>query len=555
MKKFGLLISIFILVLGPTAALASETQLTWERSQMQQVEVDPAIAQSISDLSLIGQGQSLQFTLSSESTADGRYLYQALIPVSFPLGTYVVHAIMSDGSFEDLSLIRVVEYQSQSYNPLTDTETVTTLSITFFALLAAWGVADSPARRSDEFEGDQTTFDGADGGALGRGASDRRDSRKGLITSIYLDQLRSAWTITSNRFSPLFSRLISDSGYLQYSLGSAVLVFPLLGALLGALAFSDIQGIGGVTTPTFAICATIIALGAFDAGAGFIASVVFGLCLLTSQRFGNIYDFRIFLGISILWFAPSFIANATRALRKSRRDSNGWERFTDVVVGSLITGWAIRCMVLGLDGFAHLKLPLGAYAAELGLIAGAAIAVRYMIEGYVNQKSHYYLAYLSPRSLNALHPNFRLIGWFVKGSLFLFFAVSFLGATWQLWVGLGYVMLPTLIKVIKDKFPNSSTLFQILPVGIPALVFMTILGKFYSNYIHTLSLDPASASRTIFVLAPIPGFIIGLLKFFGREPKAGDKRWYMRDNMTALYRVGGVILFSLYGALTLGLVG
>jgi uncharacterized protein with PQ loop repeat len=555
MKKLVFFISAVFLALGPSSALASETQLTWERSQMQQVEIDPAIAQSITVLSLIGQGQSLQFTPSVQRSEENRYIYQSLIPISFPLGTYVVQAVLTDGTFKDLSLIRVVEYQSQSYNPLLDTETVAILSVTFFTLLTMWGIADSQPGRRDEYEGNQTTFDGADGGSLGRGASDRRAFRKGLISSINLDQMRSVWTITSNRFSPLFSRLISDSGYLQFSLGAAVLVLPILGALLGALAFQDIKGVGGITTPSFAITAAIIILGAFDAGAAFIASIIFGLCALTSQRFGNVYDIRTYLGMSLLWFAPSLIANATRALRKSRKDSDWWERLTDVFVGSLITGWAVRCMVIGLDGYAHLKLPLSVHASSLGFVAGIAIAIRYLTEGYVNQKNHYYLAYLSPRNLNQLDPNFRLIGWFIKALLFLFFAVSFLGLTWQLWVALTLLMLPQLIKTVKDKFPNSASLFQILPVGIPAAVFMTLLGKFYSNYIQTLNLDPASASRTIFVLAPIPGFIIGLLKFFGREARPGDKRWYMRSNRKLIYRAGGVFLFSIYVGLTVGLVG
>jgi len=555
MRRVFLFLTAVLIGVGPTAAFGADTELTWERSQMQQVEIDPAIGQSVSNLALIGQGESIEFTLSSNFTPEGRYLYQALIPVSFPLGTYVIHAVLSDGTTKDLSLIRVVEYQSQSYNPLTDTKTITTLSITFFTLIATWGLADTPARRQDGFEDDQTTFDGADGGLLGRGASDRRDFRKGLISSIYLDQLRSVWTITSNRFSPLFSRLISDSGYLQFSLGGAVLVLPVIGALLGGLAFQDISGIGGVTTPSFAISATIVALGAFDAGAGFIAGIVFGICALTSHRFENIYDIRTYLGITLLWFAPSFIANATRALRKSRRDSDWWERVTDVVLGSLITGWAVHCIVLGLDGFAHLKLPLSSHANSIGLIAGISIAIRYLVEGYVNQKNHYYLSYLSPRNLNEHDPTFRLIGWFVKGIIFLFFAVSFLGVTWQLWVALALLMIPQIIKTIKEKFPNYPALFQILPVGVPALVVMTLIGKFYSQYIHSLDLDSASASRTIFVLSPIPGFIIGLLKLLGREAKDGDTRWYMRENMKTIYRAGGVALLSLYAALTLGLVG
>jgi hypothetical protein len=554
-KKFVFLAAAFLLSIAPTTAFADSAQLTWERSQMQQVEVDPTLASQITSLSLIGQGEELQFTAASALTSTGRTLYQVLIPSSFSLGSYVVHAALTDGSFKDLAVIRVVEFQSESYNPLTDTKTVTTLSVTLFSLLAAWGISDSEMGRRKEYEDDQTTFDGADGGAIGRAAHDAREFRKGLVSSIYLDQIRSSWTILTNRFSPLLSRLISDGGYLQFSLGILSLVFPIIGGLLGGLAFKDIEGNGGITTPSFAIVAAILVVGALDAGAGFVASIIFGLCALTSHRFGNVYDIRTYLGLAILLFAPSFIANATRTLRRSRKDEDGWERLTDVVVGSVITGWAIRCMVAALDGFAHLRLPLHQYAGELGIIAGIAVVLRYLIEGYVNRKNHYYLAYLSPRSLNEHNPNLRIVGWFVKGILFIFFAISFLGITWQLWAALTLMMAPQLVKAIKEKLPNSPMLFQILPVGVPALVVMITIGHFYTPLINSLELDPATASRTVFLLAAIPGFIITILKFFGRAPVEGDVRWYRRANMKALYRVGGTVLFVTYSAITFGLVG
>jgi hypothetical protein len=554
-KKFVFLATAFLLSIAPSAAFAESTQLTWERSQMQQVEVDPNLASQITTLSLIGQGEELQFTAASTLTDTGRTLYQVLIPSSFDLGSYVVHAAFNDGTFKDLAVIRVVEFQSESYNPLTDTKTVTTLSVTLFSLLAAWGISDSEMGRRKEYEDDQTTFDGADGGAIGRAAHDAREFRKGLVSSIYLDQIRSSWTILTNRFSPLLSRLISDGGYLQFSLGILSLVFPIIGGLLGGLAFKDIEGNGGITTPSFAIVAAILVVGALDAGAGFVASVIFGFCALTSHRFGNVYDIRTYLGLAILFFAPSFIANATRTLRRSRKDEDRWERLTDVVVGSIITGWAIRCMVAALDGFAHLRLPLHQYAGELGVIAGIAVALRYLIEEFVNRKNHYYLAYLSPRSLNELNPNLRIVGWFVKGILFIFFAVSFLGITWQLWTALTLLMIPQLVKAIKEKLPNSPILFQILPVGVPALVVMIAVGHFYASFINSLDLEPASASRTVFLLAAIPGFIITLLKFFGRSPIEGDVRWYRRANMKNIYRLGGTALFVTYSAITFGLVG
>jgi len=543
------------MLVSPLSFAAGATTLTWERSQMQQVEIDPLISTQIANLDLIGQGQTLQFSKSGV-TSDGREIYQVLIPTSFELGSYSVHAVMQDGSFKDFASIRIVEYQSAAYIPLTDTATITTLSVTLFTLLAVWGLSDEPARRKeDEYAEDQTTFEGADGGELGRGASDSRVHRKGLISSTYLDQLRSVATITTNRFSPLLSRLIADSGYLQFSLGALVLILPVIGGLLGALAFQDISGIGSISTPSLTICLAIIILGSFDAGAGFIAALVFGLCALTSDRFGNVYDVRTFMGIAILWFTPSFIANSTRALRKSRKDSNIWERLTDVTVGSLIAGWAVRSIVLALDGFAHLQLPLTKHASTIGVAAGIAVAIRYLIEGYVNQKNHYYMAYLSPRSLNRQSSSYRLASWFTKALIFLFFAVSFLGVTWQIWAALFIIMFPNIIKVVKDRFPNSSTLFQIIPIGVPAMVIMTLFGRAYSEYINTLNLDPASASKTIFVLAALPGFILGLLKLIGRAPKPGDTRWYMRKAMTAVYRVGGVFMLFAYAGLTVGFLG
>jgi hypothetical protein len=212
-------------------------------------------------------------------------------------------------------------------------------------------------------------------------------------------------------------------------------------------------------------------------------------------------------------------------------------------------------MVIALDGFAHLLLPLHRHASTLGAIVGATIALRYLIETYVNSKNHYYLSYLSPKSLNELNPYLRLLGWFVKALLFIFFAVSFLGTTWQLWAAVALMMVPNIAKTIKERLPNSSALFQILPVGIPALVTMFGIGELYSNYLNSLKLNPANASQTLFILAAIPAFIISMLKLFGRSPAAGDVRWYLRPQLTAVYRFGGVTLLATYVAITFGLVG
>lgn len=554
MRKALIALTAFFLVAASPMAVGSETQLTWERSQMQQVEINPALAEKISEVNLIGENQTLRFSPAQINSA-GRQVFQVLIPSSYKLGIYEVRAVMTDGTFKDLASIRVVEYQSQGYNPLTDFNTVAGLSITLFSLLAVWTLRDELSIRDAEFSEDQTVYDSSDGGDIGRANEAARDFGKGLISSIYLDHLRSSWVITTNRVSPIFSRIVSDGGYLQYSLGILCLVFPLAGAILGALAFNDIQGVGIITTPSLTISLAIIILGSLDAAAGFSAVVVFGLSALTSQAFQSAYDFRTFLGLAVLWITPSFIANATRSLRKSRKDSDSWERLIDLVVGSLITGWAVRSLVLALDGFAHLHLPLTQHANTIGYCAGGVIAFRYLVEGHVNNKNPYYLAFLSPKHLNNQSSYYRLMNWFFKGLLYLFFVVSFLGTTWHIWVALVILMAPTMLKVIKDEFPNSTKLYQILPVGIPAMVIMTIFGHAFASYLDSLELEPATASRTIFILASLPGLILGLFKLFGREPKPGDVRWYIRPSFKVLYRAGGVLLLATYAMIALGVAG
>jgi Ni,Fe-hydrogenase I cytochrome b subunit len=52
----------------------------------------------------------------------------------------------------------------------------------------------------------------------------------------------------------------------------------------------------------------------------------------------------------------------------------------------------------------------------------------------------------------------------------------------------------------------------------------------------------ADLARMSFVLLLIPGLILAGLGMFGRQPKEGDVRWYLRSSMRTVYRAGGVLL-------------
>ena len=550
---FGL--ALIALVMGAGTANAADTpRLTWERSAMQEVAVDVAISQNIESLELLGQSQTIQF--APQGITQGRQIYHALLPASFPLGEYTVRAYLQDGTSRDFGSVRVIEYQSGGYNPLTDVKTTTTLAVTFFALFATWASRDQGERweERDRYSGDETTLGKLDLDSVGHTSSERYKHSAGLVSSVALDHWRNESVIRTSKYSTLVSRIISDGGYLQFSLGSLVLFFPLIGVISGALAFSNISGIGFVTTPSLAISLFLVALGALDAGAGFLASVMFGILALTNHYFASAYDIRTFLGLSILWISPALMANNLRSLRRSSLEVGFWDRSADVIIGSVLTGWAVRSIVIGLNGFSHLTLPLSDHATTVGIVAGGVIALRYLIEEYVNRRNPYYMSYLSPEMTHRQHSTARLVSWMLRSILFLFFAISFLGNSWQLWGALALFITPTVLSAIKNSLPNSSLLYQILPVGIPSIIVMTLIGRGYSQFIENFELTPANTTRTIFVLMALPGFIIGLLKLFGRQPKSGDVRWYVRPELRLGYRIFGPVLFIIATGLVTGVI-
>ena len=553
MRKFLIVVAAaFALMATPFSlysAVAAPASLTWERGRYQLVEIDKEISAKISHLDLIGSGQTLQFT-ESEVKAN-RTTYQALVPANFPVGLYSIRAYFADESILDYAEVRLVEYQSQGYNPAIDYKTTGALALTFFTLLALWA---GNSGLSNQDSKDETTYEGIDANRIAATKRAKDSYKKGLISSVGLDQFRSVSAIRIGRYSPLGARLAADGGYLQYSLGALVLFFPLFGMLLGALALNDIKAFGYITTPSLSFVIGLILLSCFDASAGFLGFVTFTVLALSNKLITNPYDLRTLLGLGLLWITPALIASGTRSLRRSSKEVGWWERLTDILIGSLATGWAVKSLVIALNGFAHLELPLAESAATCGLFAGGAIAIRYLIEEYVSRRNHIYLAYLSPTTFHEQDSSFRLVSWFSKGILYCFFAVSFLGVHWQLFAALAMFMLPNILKEFKEHFPNSTLLFQLIPVGIPSLVLVGLLNRGYQNWIETMTLDPASKTRMLFILLALPSFFLSISKLFARKARPGDQRWYLRPNMKIAYRTAGPLVLALGIGMTLGVI-
>jgi hypothetical protein len=116
------------------------------------------------------------------------------------------------------------------------------------------------------------------------------------------------------------------------------------------------------------------------------------------------------------------------------------------------------------------------------------------------------------------------------------------------------LILPELLKRFGKNLPNSPFLFQIIPGGVPAIIVMSFIGSAFSSWVNSLPLLAADKSKTIIVLCSLPGFVIGLLKLFGRSAKAGDVRWYRRDSMKIPYRIFGPITLLIASLITTGVI-
>ena len=241
-------------------------------------------------------------------------------------------------------------------------------------------------------------------------------------------------------------------------------------------------------------------------------------------------------------------------MRRQSKFNQPWERFTDYLVAPVLSFWAIKSLITAIDGFVQEQTELSESATTLALLSSALIVVRLLCEDFAQKVAPARIEFLSAPNVRRMDSYYQVISIGVKVLVYVFFMYGFLQYSWQGFVAVSLLMLPQIIKIYADKFPNFPTLFQIIPGGVPGVVFTAILGFTVSNWVNSLPLIAEDKSRTIFVLVAIPGFILSLLKILGRAPKEGDIRWYRRPKYKGLYRIGGVVMFTSAVSLVSGAV-
>ena len=353
------------------------------------------------------------------------------------------------------------------------------------------------------------------------------------------------FTSSSSRISaasPLLSRILADGNYLRATLQNFALLMYPMALMLGFFAAKSV-GFQAIP-PSIAFVVAILTFGIFDSLSGLVAVLSFGLLVLGTGHIGNLSSFLTLVGLGLVGFSPILLASVFRPLRRSTVDfSSYWERITDYLLASVLTGWVVKQIVLGLAGLSGLQLPITAYAHTLGVIAGALIAVRYGLEDLVS--------YLYPGRMQSIEPTYqtqspRQHGFRIVMQVFVFLLVAepFFGNTSALWIGLSIFTIPLILSIFQSHFPKSAIISRWIPKGIIEMITMTTAGYLIARVLNWYPHSARGYLLTAFVLLGIPGFILKVLPLFADEP---SDAWKESHNGKLLYRIGGVIALVFLG--------
>ncbi len=367
----------------------------------------------------------------------------------------------------------------------------------------------------------------------------------------FLDAFTHNLTIALAKFSPVVSKVVNDGAYLRSIFGSMWLAFPIAGVVLAATAL--VQPSVELRPPTWELFLAIAVLGMFDAFSGMLATVIYSIGMISIYGISDLSDVRLMLGVLLLGFGPALIGVAFRAIRKQAESSFAyfWDRLVDLAVLTFFISWSVSAMVATLPALAGRTLVVANYASEFSLFLAIAIGIRILLEELAARGFSKRLDTINPTEVPGTSQLQKVISTGLRLFIFIFVTAAFMGNVWQVWVGSFIFILPNILSWFSDRFPNYPLLWKVLPQGVPALALTLIISSLSSELISGWFEGNPEYPQYLFMLLPIPVFLLGLLGMFGREGKDGEDRPIMAPKWRWVYRIGGIGML----ALTMNLAG
>ncbi len=468
----------------------------------------------------------------------GSFAQQYQIGPDVPVGVHTaqINGLAPDGTLRSVEVdVEVIERAAQvtSYNPRNEPRNTIDLTVQAMVLLTVLGAA---ATRKEERE----SGDVSEVSVSFRGSN--TDERNDLISPraiAALDRLSFALPARVVKRSPMVARVIADGAYVRALLGVWWLTLPAIGMTLGALAANntDYQ----VIMPSIALIVAIMVVGIADALSGFIAIGAFAVLAGINGGFTSTDSVRGVLGVWVLAFAVPLIGSAVRPFRRLVQNKLGvWERTTDVVLIALFGAWAAGAMFSAIPALTGFKTEDADQLDLVRLVALVALLVRYGVENLARIVAPKRLILVENQSLPEVSRIQQVASLLLRTTVFIFVALIFIGNNWALWIGGAMYLVPKLVDLIDDSFPDFGVLHRYMPRGILKTVMMLVVATWWGDLVAENVSNPDDMVQYGFVLLGIPGLVLGTISWFGRSSRPWPS--------TALTKALGfaLMLFGLY---------
>lgn len=351
-----------------------------------------------------------------------------------------------------------------------------------------------------------------------------------------------AASITASRFAPLLGKILNDASYLRAILGSLSLLTIPAAIFFGiqALITTDSQPI----PPVWQVFAAIALLTLVDSFAGLIAVLIYAIGVFAAGNANSLSAVLTVLTVSAICVSPSIMASSFRPFRrKIGAGHTVWERGVDYLLATVLTAWTISGFINSLNAISGKQLAIIGYSTQIGVIVGAGILVRMILEDiatylYPNRTEQLAVDLPKPSALQ------QYISMTCKALIFALIMNTFVGFNPPLLIGTILFIMPNLAKLrVGHLLPKSRMLHFAIPKGGLRIVIMTALGTLFARFSENLFTDPQVFLTWGFVLLSIPGFILGLLTLISDDKDASTLR---EDKVGKwVYRIVGVYVFYL----------
>jgi hypothetical protein len=370
---------------------------------------------------------------------------------------------------------------------------------------------DGPSRLGDDDRASSGVAEFAAGS--GSGGLDVRSDAYVPPRSERLDAGLRDTAARTARFSPVLGRVMDDGSYLRALIGILWLVMPVAGAVMGVLAATGTDNV--VTLPTLGLFVALLLVGTLDAFSGLVAASAYFVAVVLGGGMDSADALRGFLGLAAPMFLVGLVASAMRPYRRESVDNHVWNRCVDMVLIPLLGAWAAGTMFSAVPHLSGYDVAWSDRVGTVELAALAVIVLRYALENAARVLVSVRLARIENVSFPDPVDGQRQVSRIIRTAVFAFVAWVFIGGNWWLAAGTAMFLVPKLVETKADMFPNSALLHRFLPRNLVRVVAMLLVMIWWGQLVGG-AVDSHEVQWS-FVLMSVPGLLLGVADWFGRD--------------------------------------